>query len=115
MNVRRAGACGAVVMGVLLAGCANPDAMIDTRLIGVSGDRASRDLVLSIASCGAREVRTDVDPAADRVLILVRTVGGHDGAECAETTTVRLTDPLGSRRVIDLVSRREVPVQPAGG
>lgn len=100
---------------LLLAGCANPDALIDTRIIGIQGEADSPDLVLNIASCGAREVRTDVDAISSSVLLLVRTIGGHDGADCAESTTLRLAEPLGTRSVIDLASRRAVAVQPNDG
>lgn len=99
---------GALVLAMVVPACARSDSLVPTRIIQAGGDAGSRQIELNISSCGSSEITTEVDEAPATVRILVKTRGGHDGADCAESTTIQLDEPLGSRNVIDASTGNEV-------
>ena len=71
-------------------------------------------LLLDVASCNGRHsyLLDETDPATIR--IAVRTTDAPHGDECADALLVRLQQPLGDRRVVDLVSDEQVVVNDSG-
>ncbi len=103
---------GVVALAMAVPACASGDSLVPTRIIQAGGDAESRQLGLNIASCGSTEITTEVDEGPDTVKILVKTRGGQDGADCAESTTIQLDEPLGSRRLTDASTGNEVSLVP---
>lgn len=103
---------GVVALAMVVSACTPADSLVPTRIIQAGGDAGSRQVELNIASCGSSEIITEVDEGPGTVNILVKTRGGQDGADCAESTTIQLDEPLGSRSLTDGSTGNEVSIVP---
>ena len=96
----------------VIPACSGDDRQIDTQIFAVAGDRDGTELRLGINSCNATEIHVRVTEEADTVDLLVQTVGGHEGDECADATKVVLDEPLADRLVVDETTGDVITVGP---
>lgn len=67
-----------------------------------------RRLLVTLPSCNGDPVVTTIDERDDEVAIEVVTTVRPEGDACADGIAIELVRPLGTRRVVDLVSGNEL-------
>lgn len=96
----------AAAVGLVLAACAS-GGREQVEIMAASSDGTIVDM--TVASCNANP-SAEVDESDERVVITVMADRpGPNRDDCADGITVRLSDPLGSRQLID--GSNDEPVQ----
>jgi hypothetical protein len=108
---RLSGPAGVLVAVALTASCGSEG----TRIIAAYGEPDGHELELTIDSCNARIVSTDVEEIDEAIKILVVTDETETRDECANPAWITLEDPVGSREVIDRSTGERVAVERPDG
>ncbi|MBB6392364.1 hypothetical protein [Microbacterium thalassium] len=106
---------GPAVVVLLLSGCyqllGGPGQLTITRVVGVdSGTQLW--VYFEEPTCGA-EFEDDVTQTDAAVTIDARRTNPYDGADCLKALEIELSEPLGSRTVIDAGTGEQVEVVPS--
>lgn len=109
---------GAVLMGAAVAGCAGG---VNTpvgfhRALVMSDDPAGLTVVADSCHSQPYEVRASESASEVRIELVASVSEGQVAAACSDLVEIRLKKPLGTRRLIDASSGRQVPIgsTPAG-
>ena len=102
----------AVLVSALVLVCAAGCDGRSRTFFAVYGEPTSTELELNVASCN-ENLATEVRESATEVRVRVMSDRklGRDRGDCADSVTVDLSEPLGTRRVVDESSGEVVEVQ----
>ena len=109
---QRRGTRTAVLVSALVLVCATGCGGRSRTFFAVHGAPTSTELQLNVNSCN-ENLATDVSESATEVRVRVMSDRklGRSGGDCADSVTVNLSEPLGTRRVVDDSSGEVVQVQ----
>ncbi len=111
-NDRRRGPLAAVVVSALVLLCASGCDGRSRSFFAAYGEERSTKLELNVNSCNEKPT-AEVEESATEVRVEVMSSRrlGRNGGDCADSVTVTLSEPLGTRRVVDESTGEVVEVQ----
>ena len=109
---RRRAPLAAVVVSALFLSCVSGCDGRSRSFFAAYGEPASTKLELNVNSCNEKPTAVVEEFATEvRVEVMSDRRLGRNGGDCADSVTVTLSEPLGTRRVVDESTGEVVDVQ----